>query len=124
MTAVYIALGVFGFIALELLMVWIDMRPHKKYRVVQNALGKFDLQSWERLTPSWANIEDPSCDGERYGYVTIRTFDLLEEASSEYLNLMKLDQSNSAEERLMEMNRRALEREKELSKRIVKVCKI
>ena len=125
MTALYIILGVIALYGIVFLGILFEERDRKKYRVVQNALGKFNLQSYEYIAPRFVSDYEgePRRKWQNYDYVTIKTFDTLEEASSECLRLLELDRREREEASRNEMKRRSLEMERELSERVVKVYK-
>ena len=119
-----IIIGILAYIALIAFIIWRGSIPTPKYRVVQNGAGKFLVQEYQYITPPYGS-DDPRIDNKiENKYVTICSFDTLQEASAQYRKYMALYRKQQAEEKSKQEAERAIKRRKEIDDTIVKVYKI
>ena len=93
------------------------------YRVVKNGLGKYQLQKYKKIEQDYTT-DDPRDLGYHYEWVTIDTYDDLQDAKIQYRirlaeakhQMEKEAQSNKSEEEL--------KKQKELENKIVEIIKI
>lgn len=123
LSTVIIGLAVLAFLAWG---IYSTVKKPAKYRVVKNALGKFQLQSYECFTPQWLAVYDgdPRKDYREYGYKTLIEFDTFEEASQAYYRHMADFNKKMEEDKEREAANLSEQRQKELANTVVKVYKM
>ena len=115
--------GILLFILLVFLIVKLD-KPPKPYRIAKNGLGEYLLQSYEDVTPKCIVSEEPFGPTRTYKYITIRKFDMLDEAIASYKKHMEEYNLDKKVEHDKEEYQKSLDKKKELEQTIVKVYKI
>ena len=115
--------GILLFILLVFLIIKLD-KPPKPYRIAKNGLGEYLLQSYEEVTPTTIYCENPLRPTRIYKYVTIRKFDMLDEAIASYKKHMEEYNLDKKVEHEKEEYQKSLDKKKELEQTIVKVYKI
>lgn len=115
--------GILLFILLVFLIIKLD-KPPKPYRIAKNGLGEYLLQSYEDVSPKYLDNEDPLRRNRIYKYVTIKKFDMLDEAIVSYKKHMEEYNLDMKVEHDKEEYQKSIDKKKELEQTIVKVYKM
>ena len=93
------------------------------YRVVKNGLGKYQLQKYKKIKHDYTT-DDPSDLGYHYEWVTVDTYDDLQDAKIQYR--IRLAEAKHEKEKEEQKNKsiEELKKQKELENKIVEVIKM
>ena len=92
------------------------------YRVVKNGLGKYQLQKYKKIKHDYTT-DDPR-EGYHYEWVTVDTYDDLQDAKIQYR--IRLAEAKHEKEKEEQKNKsiEELKKQKELENKIVEVIKM
>ena len=93
------------------------------YRVVKNGLGKYQLQKYKKIEHDYTT-DDPRDLGYHYEWVTVDTYDDLQDAKIQYR--IRLAEAKHEKEKEEQKNKsiEELKKQKELENKIVEVIKM
>ena len=93
------------------------------YRVVKNGLGKYQLQKYKKIKHDYTT-DDPRDLGYHYEWVTVDTYDDLQDAKIQYR--IRLAEAKHEKEKEEQKNKsiEELKKQKELENKIVEIIKI
>lgn len=93
------------------------------YRVVKNGLGKYLLQRYKKITHNYTT-DDQRDLGYHYEWVTIDTYDDLQDAKIQYRIRMAEAKHQMEKEAQSKKSEEELKKHKELENKIVEIIKI
>lgn len=93
------------------------------YRVVKNGLGKYQLQRYKKITHNYTT-DDQRDLGYHYEWVTIDTYDDLQDAKIQYRIRMAEAKHQMEKEAQSKKSEEELKKHKELENKIVEIIKI
>lgn len=93
------------------------------YRVVKNGLGKYQLQKYKKITHNYTT-DDQRDLGYHYEWVTIDTYDDLQDAKIQYRIRLAEAKHQMEKEAQSKKSEEELKKQKELENKIVEIIKI
>ena len=93
------------------------------YRVVKNGLGKYQLQKYKKITHNYTT-DDQRDLGYHYEWVTIDTYDDLQDAKIQYRIRLAEAKHQMEKEAQSKKSEEELKKQKELENKIVEVIKM
>lgn len=93
------------------------------YRVVKNGLGKYQLQRYKKITHNYTT-DDQRDLGYHYEWVTIDTYDDLQDAKIQYRIRLAEAKHQMEKEAQSKKSEEELKKQKELENKIVEVIKM
>lgn len=93
------------------------------YRVVKNGLGKYQLQRYKKITHNYTT-DDQRDLGYHYEWVTIDTYDDLQDAKIQYRIRLAEAKHQMEKEAQSKKSEEELKKQKELENKIVKIIKM
>lgn len=93
------------------------------YRVVKNGLGKYQLQRYKKITHNYTT-DDQRDLGYHYEWVTIDTYDDLQDAKIQYRIRLAEAKHQMEKEAQSKKSEEELKKQKELENKIVEIIKI
>ncbi len=93
------------------------------YRVVKNGLGKYQLQKYKKIKHDYTT-DDPRDLGYHYEWVTIDTYDDLQDAKIQYRIRLAEAKHQMEKEAQSKKSEEELKKQKELENKIVEVIKM
>lgn len=93
------------------------------YRVVKNGLGKYQLQKYKKIEHNYTT-DDPRDLGYHYEWVTIDTYDDLQDAKIQYRIRLAEAKHQMEKEAQSKKSEEELKKQKELENKIVEVIKM
>ena len=93
------------------------------YRVVKNGLGKYQLQRYKKITHNYTT-DDKRDLGYHYEWVTIDTYDDLQDAKIQYRIRLAEAKHQMEKEAQSKKSEEELKKQKELENKIVEIIKI
>ena len=93
------------------------------YRVVKNGLGKYQLQKYKKIEHNYTS-DDPRDLGYHYEWVTIDTYDDLQDAKIQYRIRLAEAKHQMEKEAKSKKSEEELKKHKELENKIVEVIKM
>lgn len=93
------------------------------YRVVKNGLGKYKLQKYKKIKHDYTT-DDPRDLGYHYEWVTIDTYDDLQDAKIQYRIRLAEAKHQMEKEAQSKKSEEELKKQKELENKIVEIIKI
>ena len=93
------------------------------YRVVKNGLGKYQLQRYKKITHNYTT-DDPKDLGYHYEWVTVDTYDDLQDAKIQYRIRLAEAKHQMEKEAQSKKSEEELKKQKELENTIVEVIKM
>ena len=93
------------------------------YRVVKNGLGKYQLQKYKKIEHKYTT-DDPRDLGYHYEWVTIDTYDDLQDAKIQYRIRLAEAKHQMEKEAQSKKSEEELKKQKELENKIVEVIKM
>ena len=93
------------------------------YRVVKNGLGKYQLQKYKKIEHDYTT-DDPRDLGYHYEWVTIDTYDDLQDAKIQYRIRLAEAKHQMEKEAQSKKSEEELKKQKELENKIVEVIKM
>lgn len=93
------------------------------YRVVKNGLGKYQLQKYKKIEHNYTT-DDPRDLGYHYEWVTIDTYDDLQDAKIQYRIRLAEAKHQMKKEAQSKKSEEELKKHKELENKIVEIIKI
>lgn len=93
------------------------------YRVVKNGLGKYQLQKYKKIEQDYTT-DNPRDLGYHYEWVTIDTYDDLQDAKIQYRIRLAEAKHQMEKEAQSKKSEEELKKQKELENKIVEVIKM
>ena len=93
------------------------------YRVVKNGLGKYQLQRYKKIEHNYST-DDPRDVGYHYEWVTVDTYDDLQDAKIQYRNRMSELKYKKQKEEESRKSEEESKKQRELEKTIVEIIDI
>ena len=93
------------------------------YRVVKNGLGKYQLQRYKKITHNYTT-DDPRDLGYHYEWVTIDTYDDLQDAKIQYRIRLAEAKHQMEKDAQSKKSEEELKKQQELANTIVEVIKM
>lgn len=93
------------------------------YRVVKNGLGKYQLQRYKKITHDYTT-DDPRDLGYHYEWVTVDTYDDLQDAKIQYRIRLAEAKHQMEKEAQSKKSEEELKKQKELENKIVEIIKM
>ena len=93
------------------------------YRVVKNGLGKYQLQKYKKIEHDYTT-DDPRDLGYHYEWVTVDTYDDLQDAKIQYRIRLAEAKHQMEKEAQSKKSEEELKKQKELENKIVEVIKM
>lgn len=93
------------------------------YRVVKNGLGKYLLQRYKKITHDYTT-DDPRDLGYHYEWVTVDTYDDLQDAKIQYRIRLAEAKHQMEKEAQSKKSEEELKKQKELENKIVEIIKM
>ena len=93
------------------------------YRVVKNGLGKYQLQRYKKITHNYTT-DDQRDLGYHYEWVTIDTYDDLQDAKIQYRIRLVEAKHQMEKEAQSKKSEEELKKQKELENKIIEIIKI
>lgn len=93
------------------------------YRVVKNGLGKYQLQRYKKITHNYTT-DDQRDLGYHYEWVTVDTYDDLQDAKIQYRIRLAEAKHQMEKEAQSKKSEEELKKQKELENKIVEIIKM